>query len=254
MKKPLKWLSKSRLERANLSIQILAIFLAGVWGIYTFVYKEFYHPTTEEPYVSIKPKIQIVGESDHKYHVLLNLNVENNSKRVVKTFMPTVVLYGIKKPALTHRSERSLNTYFNRLLKEDIVAMLSDKFSTEGVFMKIIGVGTFLNRHEIPHGVKLSHDMLFGVEKLKFEYLLAIIRMPLTGNLEADLEMSYKIEKNSIIADWAPYNSDTNLSDDDSLSYSEEYFPFNEEEDFHEFVSFAYLSLLPPSQTKSTPH
>jgi hypothetical protein len=64
-------------------VEIVAVFAAGVWAVYTFVYKEFYVPTTEPPEVTLSVRAAPLAQAKGMVAATVMVSLKNQSGRSI---------------------------------------------------------------------------------------------------------------------------------------------------------------------------
>ena len=88
--------SRLDMEALNSAVQTLAIVLAGVWGVYTFVYEAKIAPGLAPPSVSVTTKLERVGERDGMVAVRSTVTRTNVGQAEVRILGLTYNVVGVR--------------------------------------------------------------------------------------------------------------------------------------------------------------
>ncbi len=108
--------TKGRLEKLELFVRIIAIFIAGLWAVYLFYYQTKVAPRLQPTVANIKIDFTKVGEDTSQFYYYLRVTLKNQSSKVEKF---SASYFNIQGYRIEHRNN------YNPHLKNSHMAVFS---------------------------------------------------------------------------------------------------------------------------------
>ncbi len=88
--------NNNKLEKILKSVQVIAIISAGIWALYTFIFKSYIEPAQIPPQISLTSKIEKIGAIQNLIAVKITFTLINHGASRVKILSSWYNIYGVK--------------------------------------------------------------------------------------------------------------------------------------------------------------
>jgi len=171
---------KSKIEIVHVWAQTIAIVLAGIWAIYTFLHKEVYKPSRIQGNLSTEIELSDGGIKKGLQMIVANIELTNDSDRTLYTLDGYFVVYGLKNRL---QENYSFVSDLNNSFHENDESFLSKYSQVES---EIIAGGNIFEFYDFTIGGKSSKDLIFEFPDGCYDYIELRVVIPVI-NKEYDL-------------------------------------------------------------------
>ena len=159
-------------------VQTIAIVIAAIWGVYTFIYKELYIPSTAPVNVSTDLDLKLVqvnkGKTNTLIPVQLNIKTTNPSSREVKLLPSAWFAYGreVIPSAENETYSEELTTALNSFNESYAEKYAKSKFSA------IVAAGSLFRDDILKPNEIIERTIIFHIPVKKYDVIEALVIIP----------------------------------------------------------------------------
>lgn len=196
--------SRFSAEALNSVVQTVAIVLAGVWAVYTFIYEAEIAPGLAPPSVSVTTKLEMVGEKDGMAAIRSTVTRTNVSKTEVRVLGLTYNVVGV---SMRFGREVASGAMANDLPMSSMV--------TQSRYYDEPGRGEVILRHGVLFegattlrseasglnpGEAVSRDLIFYVDAAKFDAIRFLVELSYAKMSAPPVPLTFEVRPDGRIA------------------------------------------------------
>jgi hypothetical protein len=169
-------------ERVNSWVQIAAIVLAGLWGIYTFIYKEYLVPRSSPAFISVDVEMDRVGSNDSLEAMQLRLKVTNQGERTIFTLPSVATVWGSQLQDTPEINDSTFLSSIELTLNADT---FSDRHLNRHVGTskrELVGFFRLFSGYEFLPKSTAAYELLVYVPRGKYDQLDADVAFPVVSD------------------------------------------------------------------------
>ena len=196
-------------EKINTWIQIIAIICAGVWALYTFVYKEYYKPTINKGHFIIDINMSKCGSSEELDAINVEFFIHNRSERTIHILESSFIIKGIKIQKIPGDAAEFKKRFLKmRVEKHDKIIPFYTRYKEAA----LVAVGNvFSNSTFFPNGQSRKF-FLFHIPKNKYDFLYLESVFPVVHDT-TDIFTKWTFTKNDVNPELNVYPKHSELKD-----------------------------------------
>lgn len=178
-------------DRINTWVQIVGIFIAAAWGVYTFIYKEIVVPKAAPINTSLSLEIKKVDSmSDAATHGRLSLSIvvsaANPSTRAVDLFHSVWLVYGYRGK---DKDVLDLKVAQEALNSDDL--RMESRFS-ENEKISLVAAGRLFEDEKLEPGEKIGRTEILFLPSGRFDSVELVALVPSAANT-GDLKLRWTL-------------------------------------------------------------
>ncbi|MFC7478241.1 hypothetical protein ACFQS7_28125 [Dankookia sp. GCM10030260] len=196
--------SKFSAEALNSAVQTLAIVLAGVWAVYTFIYEAKIAPGLAPPSVSVTTKLERVGEKDGMLAIRSTVTRTNVGQTEVRVLGLTYNVVGVK---VRFGKVPSAGAMAETLPKSNTVVQLRYYNEPEGGEVILRYGVLFEGATALPSepsglnpGEAVSRDLIFYADPAKFDSIQFLVELAYAKMSEPPVPLAFEVRPDGRIA------------------------------------------------------
>jgi hypothetical protein len=187
-------------EALNNMVQTLAIIMAGIWGVYTFVYQAKIAPSLEPPTISVTSTLEKAGQKGSLIALRSTVTRHNVGQTGVRILGFTYNIVGIKTrfatgteanekfdQDLAQSSTVSVARYYDDHRQREVVLRQGQLF--EGATMQPSSPSS------LNPGEKVSRDMIFYADNTQFDSIRFQVRLWYSKESDSPVPLVFALDE-----------------------------------------------------------
>ncbi len=192
------------IDKTHKIVQMMAIILAGVWGIYTFIYQSKIVPSLARPTLSVTSRIEKAGQREDMVAVHTTVTRTDVGQTSVRLLGYTVNVVGIKEGFLKKPEKNPVFTQSDKqssIILESLYSGLPEKSEVIMHFGRLYQGATDMpaDLSDMNPGESVSRDFIFFADRALFDYVDIHVRLVYMKLSDQPVPMTLDIGKDGKI-------------------------------------------------------